>query len=103
MNRMVSRRQGAVWAAALAFVVCAAGVSTAQPTLELVQTFDLKGKAGKLDHLLVDNKSERLFMANKVNNTVDVVDLKTGKILKQLTGQAGAQGVAYAADLDRLY
>ncbi len=64
---------------------------------------DLVGKAGKLDHLVVDGKGGRLFQANKVNNTLDVVDLKTGKLLTQIKGQAGIQGLAYAADLDRLF
>jgi DNA-binding beta-propeller fold protein YncE len=73
------------------------------PALELVQTIELKGKPGKLDHLIVDSKSGRLFLANKVNNTVEVVDLKAGKPLRQLKSQAGAQGLAYASDLDRLF
>jgi DNA-binding beta-propeller fold protein YncE len=73
------------------------------PALELVQTIELKGKPGKLDHLIVDGKSARLLLANKVNNTVEVVDLKAGKPLRQLKGQAGAQGLAYAPDLDRVF
>lgn len=72
-------------------------------SLEKIQTMVLKGKPGKLDHLIVDGKRSRLFQANKVNNTLDVVDLKAGKLVKQITGQAGIQGLAYAADLDRLY
>src|SRR5439155_12445 len=63
----------------------------------------LKGKPGKLDHLALDAKRERLFVANKVNNTLDVVDLKAGKLLQQLPNQFGVQGIAYAADLDRVY
>jgi DNA-binding beta-propeller fold protein YncE len=73
------------------------------PSLERIQTIPLKGKAGKLDHLIVDAGSGRLFQANKVNNTVDVVDLNAGKLIKQISGQAGVQGLAYAADLQRLY
>jgi DNA-binding beta-propeller fold protein YncE len=69
----------------------------------MVQTIELKGKPGKLDHLIIDSKSQRLFLANKVNNTVEVVDLKAGKPLRQLRAQAGAQGLAYAPDLERLY
>src|SRR5207248_1837466 len=72
-------------------------------SLERIQTIDLKGKAGKLDHLIVDSASGRLFQANKVNNSIDVVDLKTGKLVTQITNQAGVQGLAYAADLQRLY
>jgi DNA-binding beta-propeller fold protein YncE len=72
-------------------------------SLELVQTIVLKGKAGKLDHLALDGKRERLFLANTANGTLDVVDLKAGKLLKQVAGQTGIQGVAYAADLDRVF
>jgi hypothetical protein len=88
---------------ALAVLLGTQEPARAQSTLEMVQTIELKGKPGKLDHLIVDSKSQRLFLANKVNNTVEVVDLKEGKPVKQLTGQAGAQGLAYASDLGRLY
>lgn len=78
---------------------------TAAPAaeLELVQTIALKGKPGNLDHLALDAKRERLLVANKTNNTLDVVDLKAGALLKQVPNQTGVQGVAYAADLDRVY
>jgi DNA-binding beta-propeller fold protein YncE len=89
----------------LPFVFCLLPCDAAADplSLEQIQTIVLKGKPGKLDHLIVDGKSERLFQANKVNNTLDVVDLKAGKLLKQITGQAGIQGLAYAAELERLY
>jgi DNA-binding beta-propeller fold protein YncE len=74
-----------------------------ETALKKVQAIELEGKPGKLDHLIVDSKGQRLFLANKVNNTVDVVDLKAGKLLKQLKGQGGAQGLAFAPDLDRLF
>jgi DNA-binding beta-propeller fold protein YncE len=71
--------------------------------LELKQTIALKGKAGGLDHLALDTKRDRLLVANKANNTLDIVDLKAGKLLQQVANQTGIQGVAYAADLDRIY
>ena len=77
------------------FALLVANVAAAgEPSLKLIQTIDLLGKTGKLDHLVVDAKGNRLFLANKVNNTLDIVDLKAGKLLKQLPGQAGNQGVA---------
>jgi hypothetical protein len=97
------KRSGVLGVTTLALLTCIAGTLRADPTLELVQTIELKGRPGKLDHLIVDNKSGRLFLANKVNNTVDIVDLKSGKPVKQLKGQAGAQGLAFAPDLDRLF
>src|SRR5881227_1949681 len=78
--------------------------SAAEPaTLELVQTIPLKGAAGRLDHLALDAGGNRLFIANLSNNSLDVVDLKAGKLVKQVPRQKKIQGIAYAADLDRIY
>lgn len=72
-------------------------------TLELVQTISLKGAPGRLDHLAIDSKHGRLFIANLSNNSLDIVDLKAGKLIKQIPGQRKIQGIAYAPDLDRIY
>jgi DNA-binding beta-propeller fold protein YncE len=71
--------------------------------LELIQTIPLKGKPGGLDHVALDTKRDRLLVANKTNNTLDVVDLKTGALLQQVPNQTGVQGIAYAHDVDRIY
>src|SRR5438876_936935 len=106
MTPRMEKGQGHVIVVPLLLVFCLLSHSAEaqSPALEKVQTITLKGKAGKLDHLIVNSKKpDRLFQANKVNNTLDIVDLKGGKLVKQITGQAGVQGLAYAADLDRLY
>lgn len=81
----------------------AATAAAADPSLELVQTIVSKGKAGELDHLALDVKGQRLFLSNKANNTLDVLDLKTGQLVKQIVGQNAVQGVAYAPELNRVY
>src|SRR5437868_15488110 len=92
------------WAVtALTVMVCIAAPAFAGPAIELTQTIVLKGKSGKLDHLALDGKRDRLFLANTTNGTLDVVDLKAGKLLKQVPGQTGIHGVSYAADLDRVF
>lgn len=104
MSRMSPWKWSSILGIALLALLMSAPEGKADgPALKLVQTIDLKGKPGKLDHLIVDSKGERLFQANKVNNTVDVVDLKAGKLVTQIKGQAGVQGLAYAPDLDRLF
>lgn len=90
------------FAAILAGLAAASPARAADP-LELVQTIVLKGKAGKLDHVALDAKRERLFLADTANGTLDVVDVKGGKLLKQLPGQTGIQGIAFAADIDRVF
>src|SRR6266478_4699387 len=71
--------------------------------LVLKQTIRLKGVPGKLDHLAVDDQGQRLFVANKPNNTLDIVDLKAGKLVKQIPDQGKVSGVTYAEDLDMIY
>ncbi len=71
--------------------------------LKLLLTIPLKGEPGRLDHLAIDSKHARLFVANLSNSSLDVVDLKAGKLVKQIPGQKKIQGIAYAPDLDRIY
>ncbi len=73
------------------------------PPLERVQTIALKGPAGGLDHLALDSRRGRLLVANTVNGSLDVVDLKAGKLLAQVPGQGRIRGVAYAPDHDRVF
>src|SRR5262245_45709346 len=89
----------------LAALALAAPSAAADPaTLELVQTIPLKGAAGRLDHLALDAKGGgRLFIANLSNNSLDVVDLKAGKLVKQVPGQRKIQGVAYSPDVNRIF
>src|SRR5207302_7872837 len=90
--------------AVVALLTLVGAAPAADPSsLELVQTIVLKGKAGKLDHLALDARRDRLFLANTANGTLDVIDLKAGALLKQIPGQSGIQGVAYAPDLDRVF
>ena len=81
-----------------------ADVTAAEPaTLELLQTIPLKGAAGRLDHVAIDRAHARLFVANLSNNSLDIVDLKAGKLVKQIPDQKKIQGIAYSPELDRIY
>jgi len=90
--------------ACVALLLAAGPVAAAGPeALVLVKTIPLKGVAGKLDHLAVDSKGQRLFVANKPNNTLDIVDLKTGTLIRQIPDQGKVSGVSFAEDLDMIY
>jgi DNA-binding beta-propeller fold protein YncE len=98
------RLYGSTWAAGLLTVlVVATAAASADPPLKLEKTIPLKGPAGRLDHLALDAKHGRLFVANMANASLDVVDLRAGKLLRQIPGQKGIQGIAYAPDLDRIF
>jgi YVTN family beta-propeller protein len=89
--------------AVLVALVSGALAADAGKGLERVATVQLSGKAGPLDHLAADWRGSRLFVANQSNDTLDVVDVKTNKLLKQVSGQKEIHGIAYAADLDRIF
>jgi DNA-binding beta-propeller fold protein YncE len=72
-------------------------------SLRLVQTIPLKGVAGRVDHMAIDNLHGRLFVANLSNNSLDIVDLKAGKLIKQIPDQKKLQGIAYVPELDRIF
>jgi DNA-binding beta-propeller fold protein YncE len=71
--------------------------------LARIAVIALKGKAGTLDHLSADWKNSRLFVANETNDTLEVVDVINDKLLKQVSAQKKIHGIAYAADLDRIF
>src|SRR5436190_18086629 len=58
---------------------------------------------GRMDHLSVDIKGQRLFVSALGNNTVEVIDLKSGQRVRTLTGLAEPQGLLYDASTNRLY
>jgi DNA-binding beta-propeller fold protein YncE len=88
--------------ALVAGAVPGAGAEGRQP-FERVATIQLKGASGSLDHLLVDAKHARLLLANQSNDTLDVVDLRTNELVKQIPGQKEIHGIAYASNLDRVF
>lgn len=68
----------------------------------LVQTILLEGVEGRLDHLTLDVKRGRLFIAALGNGTVEVIDIKLGKRLRTLTGIREPQGVLFLQHQDAL-
>jgi YVTN family beta-propeller protein len=65
--------------------------------------FDLPGVQGRIDHLSIDVKGERLFVAALGNNTVEIIDLKANKRLKTISSLKEPQGVLYVPETNRLY
>src|SRR5438876_6587243 len=76
--------------------------SQGNPPLKMVQTIPLPGVEGRIDHLSVDVKGQRLFVAALGNNTLEVVDLAQGKRIRSITGLREPQGVVYVPELDQI-
>jgi len=72
--------------------------------LRLVQTIPLPGVTGRLDHMGVDLEKKRLFVAAVANNTLEVVDLTGGKVIKSLAGFKDTQDALFlGGDFNKLY
>ena len=61
------------------------------------------GIAGRLDHMAYDAATDRLFLAAFSKGSLEVIDLKQGKLIKTVSGIPEAQGVAIAAGDKRVF
>jgi WD40 repeat protein len=71
--------------------------------LRLVQTIPMPNVKGRLDHMDVDVKGKRLFVAGLENGSLEVIDLAAGKRLKSIPGFKKPQGIAYVASLNKVF
>jgi len=73
-----------------------------QAPLTLARTLLLPDVEGRIDHLAIDLQGERLFIAALGNDTVEVLDLRTGSRVQSLKGFHAPQGIAFLTDVNRL-
>jgi YVTN family beta-propeller protein len=86
--------------AAIQLIVFSVCPAAADPPLILERIIPLENVRGRIDHMAIDRVGGRLFVAELGNDSVDVVDLQTGKVLHRIDGLKEPQGVAYLADQD---
>jgi hypothetical protein len=59
--------------------------------------------SGRIDHLAIDLKRKWLFVAELGNNSLGVINLVAGKVLRTITGLSEPQGVGYEPITDAVY
>lgn len=81
------------------------GTPAAAPLVPMVleRSIPLPGVAGRIDHLALDEAGGRLFVAALGQGAVEVVDLRAGRVVAELRGQAEPQGVAWLPDRQELW
>jgi DNA-binding beta-propeller fold protein YncE len=57
--------------------------------LRLLQTIPLPNVEGYFDHMAVDTKGQRLFVPGEHQRTIEVIDLRTGKDIRTISGFGG--------------
>jgi DNA-binding beta-propeller fold protein YncE len=73
------------------------------PPLALEQKIPLGEVSGRIDHLAVDLPRQRLFVAELGNDSLGVVDLAAGKVLRRIDRLNEPQGVAYDPATDTVF
>jgi len=91
----------------LAATSCSANAQAIDPRdprspLHLTRTIELKNVRGRIDHLALDPRNNRLFIAELGNDTVDEVDLTSGTVMGRISGLREPQGVAWLPAQDEI-
>src|SRR5882762_6009347 len=89
----------------LALLLALSGLVCGQESsvLSLKAHIPLPNVNRRIDHLSVDVKGQRLFVAAVDNHTLEVIDLQSGQRVHTITDLAEPQGVFYDASNNRLF
>jgi hypothetical protein len=89
--------------AVFSLFLCATAQAQTNQLLTLDKTILLPDVEGRIDHMAVDVAGQRLFVAALENNTVEVLDLKSGQVISSLSGFDEPQGIVYVPEFDKLF
>src|SRR6266566_9068333 len=96
-------RPSHIWLAAIVLIgytAIAPSQEGGKQPLRLVQTISLPNVKGRLDHMDVDVKGKRLFVAALENGTLEVVDLGHSKWLRSIPGFKKPQGALFVPEFN---
>src|SRR6202521_2383099 len=84
-------------------VLSGAALGQDSPALAVKSPIPLTKVEGRMDHLGVDVKGQRLFATAFDNHTLEVIDLKTGRQIHTISDLNEPQGAFYDAANNRLF
>jgi DNA-binding beta-propeller fold protein YncE len=91
-----------LWTLLIGFVG-AAQAQTRAP-LKLIDTIPLPNVEGYFDHMAVDVKGQLLFLPGEHQRTIEVIDLKAGRVIHTITGFGGdPRKTVYVAGPDEIW
>ena len=71
--------------------------------LTLEKVIQLPGVSGRIDHLAVNGTRQIIYMAALGNNTVEIIDLKEGKVIHSIKDLHEPQGVEYLSSSNSIF
>lgn len=93
----------AVLVAASLMAPATAAAQTAGAPLAQEAKIPLGDVSGRIDHMAIDLARRRLLVAELGNDSLGVLDLAAGKVLRRIEGMSEPQGVAYIPSADSVY
>jgi YVTN family beta-propeller protein len=70
--------------------------------LQLVKVVPMPGVKGRIDHIAVNLKDQRIYVAALGNNSVEVIDLQKGAVVHSIKAVDEPQGVAYIPEQNEI-
>src|SRR5579864_7303419 len=93
----------AIWLTVIALFALKAQSQVDEP-LKLIQTIPLPGlHDGDFDHFAVDLPGQRLFLSAEDNAAIEVIDLRTNKVMHTITGLNEPHSMAYNPESKKLF
>lgn len=79
-----------IFGAAILGIVSTSRVQAqANPPMKQIQSIPLPNVEGYFDHMAVDIAGQRLFVTGEHQRTLEVIDLRAGKVVRSITGFGG--------------
>jgi DNA-binding beta-propeller fold protein YncE len=85
------------------FCSCKAQPSFGDGYLAMTRTVQMPGVKGRIDHMDVNVKDKIVYIAALGNNTLEVIDLKEGKVIHSIKGLDEPQGVGYIPQTNEIF
>lgn len=85
------------------FVLCALLFARLMAAPMLEQRIVLPGVSGRIDHCALDAANRRLFVAALGNNSIEVIDLTNGQVVRSIAGLDEPQGLYYDPATHQLF
>lgn len=85
------------------FTSCEGQKTFGEKYLQLSKTIALPNVKGRIDHLDVNIKDQVVYIAALGNNSLEIVDLKNGKIVNSIQGLDEPQGVGYIPQTNEIF
>src|ERR1700739_2891997 len=77
------------------FVTCHGQKPFGDDQLVVKKSILLPAVKGRIDHMAADLKDQNVFVSALGNNSLEVLNINTGKIIQSITGLSEPQGVIY--------